>query len=250
MKRETISTGLTLAAVVAAGLAWNGQRATAQGSEGEPARRTIQATGTATVRVHPDRARVFFGVQSFAPSVKQARAQNAAQTKQVNAALNALKIPDLKMKSANLTVELVQSEPDNRVPKIVGYLVTNRFTVLVQHNDAAQLGPLASRVLDTALENGANQVEQITFFRENPEDAKRTALRKAVEDARANAEAMAAGAGKKVLDVLTLNAQPEYQLFDYTRMTNSVQSAVQGDSTSLMAGEQEITCVVNATYLY
>jgi hypothetical protein len=105
--------------------------------------------------------------------------------------------------------------------------------------------------LDTALENGANQVEQITFFRENPEEAKRTALRKAVEEARLNADAMAAGAGKKVLDVLTLNAQPEYQLFDYTRMTNSVQSAaVSGDSTSLMAGEQEITCVVNATYVY
>ena len=251
MTREATAAALALTTLVFAGMAWSGRVATAQGREAMDIKRTIQTTGTGTVRVHPDHARVFFGVQTFAPTVKQARNQNAAQTRQVNTALSALRIPDLKMKSTNMTVELIQSEGEGRVPKILGYRVTNSFTVLVHEEDAAQLGPLASRVLDTALESGANQVQQIAFFRENPDDAKRQALIKAVENARANAEAMAAGAGKKVTDVISINGQPEYQLFDQSRMTNSIQTlAVGGESTSLMAGEQEVICTVSATYTY
>lgn len=250
MNRDTITFTLSLTAVILGGLAWAGQGARAQGRELKDKKSTIQTTGTGTIRVRPDHARVFFGVQTFAPTVKQARTQNAAQTKQVTGSLNSLKLPDLKMKSTNMTVELVQSEVDGRVPKILGYRVTNNFTVLVHQDDAEQLGPLASRVLDAALENGANQVQQIVFFHEDNRNAKREALVKAVQDARGNADAMAAGVGKKVVDVIRLDGQPQYELFDQ-RMGNMAQSAVpNGDSTTLMAGEQEITCTVSATYSY
>jgi hypothetical protein len=250
MNRDTIAVTLSLAAVVLGGLAWAGQGAGAESREVKGEKRTIQTTGTGTIRVRPDHARVFFGVQTFAPTVKQARGQNAAQTKQVTGSLGSLKIPDLKMKSTNMTVELVQSEGDGRVPKILGYRVTNTFTVLVHQDDAEQLGPLASRVLDTALESGANQVQQIVFFREDDKDARREALVKAVQDARANAEAMASGAGKKVLDVINIDGQPQYEVFS-GRMSNTMQTAApEGDSTTLMAGEQEITCTVSATYSY
>jgi len=250
MNRETIAVTLSLAAVVLGGLAWSSQSARAQGREVKDEKRTIQTTGAGTVRVKPDHARVFFGVQTFAPTVKQARGQNATQIKQVTTSLNMLKIPNLKMKSTNMTVELVQSEGDGRVPKILGYRVTNTFTVLVQQADADQLGPLASRVLDTALESGANLVQQIAFFREDIREAKRQALVKAVEDARGNADAMAGGAGKKVVDVIAINGQPQYELFDQ-RINNMAQSAApEGDSTTLMAGEQEVSCTVSATYSY
>jgi len=250
MNRDTIAVTLALTAAILGGLAWAGQGAKAQGRETKDDRRTIQTTGTGTIRVRPDHARVFFGVQTFAPTVKLARTQNAAQTKQVTGSLNALKVPDLKMKSTNMTVELVQSEADGRLPKIVGYRVTNTFTVLVHQDNAEQLGPLASRVLDTALENGANQVQQIVFFHEDNRNAKREALVKAVQDARGNADAMAAGAGKKVLDVITIDGQPQFEVFSQ-RMSNMAQTAVpEGDSTTLMAGEQEITCSVSATFSY
>jgi uncharacterized protein YggE len=251
MKRDTIAVGMSLTTLVLVGIAWAGQSAGAQSREvRDTEKRTIQTTGTGTVRVRPDHARVFFGVQTFAPTVKQARGQNAAQTKQVTTALTALKIPDLKMKSSNITVELVQTDPDGRAPKIVGYRITNTFTVLIHQDNADQLGPLASRIMDSALENGANQVQQIVFFREDQKEAKREALMKAVEDARGNAEAMAAGARKKIVDVTAINGQPQFEVFDQ-RMTNSIQAAVpEGDSTTLMAGELDVTCTVNATYSY
>lgn len=250
MKRETMVATASVGLLLLGAFAWAGQSAVAQGAAEKPEKRTIQTAGEGTIRIHPDHARVFFGVQTFAPTVKQARTQNAVQVKQVTSILSGLKIPGMKMKSTNLTVEVVHVEGDGRAPKIAGYRVTNSFTVLVNSGDPEQLGPLASQVLDAALENGANNVQQIVFFKDDDTDAKRQALIKAVKDARANADALAAGADRRVAEMIRIVGQPEYG-FGRAQITNSVQSDVGGgQGTSLMAGEQEVTCTVNVTCTY
>jgi uncharacterized protein YggE len=251
MKRETIVATASVGLLLAGVFAWAGQSAVAQGTETKSEKRTIQTGGEGTVRIHPDHARVFFGVQTFAPSVKQARTQNAVQVKQVTNVLTGLRIPGLKMKSTNLTVEVVHVDGDGRTPKVAGYRVTNTFTVLVNSGDPDKLGPLASQVLDAALENGANNVQQIVFFKEDDRDAKRQALMKAVKDARANADALAAGADRRVAEVISIVGQPDYAFGGQVQMMNSVQpGAGGGESTSLMAGEQEVTCMVTVTCTY
>jgi hypothetical protein len=243
----TASVGLLLVGV----LTWAGQGAVAQGTEAKSEKRTIQTAGEGTVRIHPDHARVFFGVQTFAPTVKQARAQNAVQVKQATSVLLGLKIPGLKMKSTNLMVEVVHVDGDGRTPKVAGYRVTNTFTALVKSDDPEKLGPLAGQVLDAALENGANHVQQVVFFKEDDSAAKREALVKAVRDARANADALAAGAERRVTEVISIVGQPQYAFGGQVQMMNSVQSdAGGGASTSLMAGEQEVTCSVTITCTY
>ncbi|MGV3723364.1 MAG: SIMPL domain-containing protein [Actinomycetota bacterium] len=251
MKRETVVATASVGLLLVGVFAWAGQSAVAQDVVAKKEKRTIQTSGQGTVRIHPDHARVFFGVQTFAPTVKQARSDNAARVKQVTAALTGLKIPDLKMKSTNLTVELVHVDGDGRAPKVVGYRVTNTFTALVTSSDSEKLGPLASRALDAALENGANIVQQVVFFQEDRADAKRQALVKAVRDARENAGALAEGAGRTVTDVISIVGEPEYAFGGQVQMMNAVQSdAGGGESTSLMAGEQEVTCRVNVTCTY
>jgi len=251
MKRETMVATASMGLLLVGVLAWAGQGARAQGEVVKSDKRTIQTSGEGTVRIRPDHARVFFGVQTFAPTVKQARSQNATLVKQVTTALTALKIPDMKMKSTDLTVELVQVDGDGRTPKVVGYRVTNTFTALVNSDQPDKLGGLASRVLDAALENGANIVQRVAFFKQDDNAAKRQALTKAVQDARENAEAMAEGARRSITDVVTIVGQPEYGLGRSQMMMNSVQSDVGGGAnTSLMAGEQEVTCSVTITCTY
>jgi uncharacterized protein YggE len=242
---------LSLGLLITGALAWSGRGAVAQGPDTKDRQRTIHTAGTGTVRIRPDRARVFIGVQTYAATVKQARSQNAAQTKQVTDALTALKIPDLKMKSTNMTVELIPADVEgSRTPKVAGYRVTNTFTALIANDDPERLGPLAGRVLDTALESGANLVQQIVFFKEDTAPAKRQALIKAVEDAQANAAALATGARENVKGVITIDGQPQFA-YEGQQMLNSVQSAMpEGVATSLMAGEQEVTCNVTATYSF
>jgi hypothetical protein len=217
-------------------------------------KRTINTSGTSTVRVKPDSARVFFGVQTLEPTIKEARTKNAARVKQVMEAVLALKIPNLKMKTSDISVELVQSHrSEDKLPQILGYRVTNSFTVLVTDKDVEKMNANAGKVLDTALENGANIVQQIMFFKQDNIEAKREALAKAVQEAEANAHAIARGANVLIKDTIALNGQPEYHYYYRNPMQNTAQVAFGGEGggeTPLVAGDLEVTCTVNVTCTY
>lgn len=210
-------------------------------------KRTINTSGSATIRVKPDSARVFFGVQTLAGTIKEARADNAMKVKKVMDELLQLKIPDLKMKSSDVQVELVQSrQTEDKLPHTVGFRITSTFTVLVQNDDSEKLGVAASKILDCALENGANMVQQIVFFKKDFTEIKRQALTKAVEDATANARALAAGAKANVAEIITINGQPEYSwLGSRQDLANTIPSSLAvGGETPLVVGELEVTCHV------
>jgi len=221
--------------------------------------RTLRTTGSATVRVKPDAARVFFGVQTSAATIQQARLENNGRVRKMMEALAALKIPDLKMKTSDVQVDIIYGRVDGaQLPPISGYRVSNTFTVLVQDKDAAKLGMLASRVLDTALENGANSVQQITFLRQDgTTQARRKALTGAVEDALANARALAAGAKQDRVEVLTIDGQPVYREYPYYRGQNAMVQSTNvampegaGSEAALVVGDLEVTCHVNVTCTY
>jgi uncharacterized protein YggE len=217
---------------------------------------TLRTSGSASVRVKPDAARVFFGIQTIAATVSEARAQNNGRVRKVMEALTALKIPDLKSKTSDVQVDILYGRTDgNALPPITGYRVSNTFTVLVQDDDPAKLAVLAGRVLDAALESGANSVQQITFLsKEGMAQARRKALTKAVEDALANAQALAAGAKKDHLEAVTIEGQPTYRDHPYygsrNAMVQSVNVAVPtgGESdAALVIGDLEVTCQVQVS---
>ena len=229
-----------------------GERLKSQPPEGQNSRRTIKVSGTGTVTLKPDSARVYFGVQSLTSSIKTARSDNAAKVKKVFDSLMGLKIPDLQLRSADVQVEQIQSRADdNKLPAILGYRITNTFTVLIQNSDPAKLGEITGRILDTALESGANEVLKIQIFNKDMSKVKREALGLAVKDAKTNAQAIAEGAGVKIMDTSLIDGEPEA----YDR---GIQTAVgpglgegQGDlSTRLVVGDISVSCrvVVECTY--
>jgi uncharacterized protein YggE len=217
---------------------------------------TLRTAGSATVRVKPDAARVFFGIQTSAATINEARAQNNGRIRKVMEALTALKIPDLKSKTSDVQVDILYGRADGtQLPPILGYRVSNTFTVLVQDEDPTKLAVLAGRVLDAALDSGANSVQQITFLsKEGMTQARRKALTKAVEDALANASALAAGAKKDHLDAVTIEGQPTYRDHPYYGSRNAMAQSANvaiptgGDSdAALVVGDLEVTCQVNVT---
>ncbi len=218
----------------------------------------LKTSGTATVRVNPNAARVFFGIQTQAVNIRDARTDNNGRVRKVMAALTALKIPDLKSKTSDVQVEILYGRTDGQqLPPITGYRVTTSFTVLIQTDDRAKLGSQAARVLDAALENGANTVQQITFLRkEGLTEARRKALTQAVEDALANARAMAAGAKKDNVQVISIDGEPQYRPWPYgsrNAMVQAVNVAIpQGGESdaALVVGDLEVTCTVRVTCSY
>jgi uncharacterized protein YggE len=228
----------------------------AKGGDVKEEKRVLTTSGKASVRYKPDSARVFLRVDSQAPDITQARALNNRALKAVMDALKGLKFPNLRMKSDNVTVSQVFERRPNeeRLARVIGITVSHHFTVLVENEDPIRLSEYAGRVLDTALENGANNLQQIMIFRKDQTTFRRQALTKAVEDALANARALAAGANANILEPTAINGEPVYHYFGgNTRLQNAVQVMPEGipaDATPVMAGELEITCQVNLTCRY
>jgi uncharacterized protein YggE len=218
-------------------------------------KRTITTSGAATLKVKPDAARVFFGVQTAAKTIQEARKENSNRSRKVIDALRALNIPDLKMKTADINVQVVyeQQRDELHLPQVLGYRVTNSFTALVKDKDSIRLGANASRVLDAALENGANIVQQMVAFREDEADVRREGLSKAVEAALANATAIADGAKVRIKDTITLQGQPEYTYGQgQCGLTNRIVVAGEGAAgdTPVIVGDLEVTIRVNVTCTY
>jgi uncharacterized protein YggE len=232
-------------------------RGQAPGAAGDPARekRTITTSGAATLKVKPDAARVFFGVQTAAGTIQEARTDNSKRSRKVIDALRALNIPDLKLKTANINVEIIyeRQQDELHLPKVLGYKVTNTFSALIKDKDAVRLSANAGRLLDTALESGANSVQQIVAFREEELDVRRQGLSKAVEAALANADAIAAGAKVRVRDTFSLQGQPEYTYGPgQCGLTNRIVVAGEaaGETTPVIVGDLELTITVNVTCTY
>lgn len=251
MRNGWIGGGLAAAVLMVGAIYLCGQGHDAAGTAAKE-KRTIHTNGSASVRVRPDSARVFFGVESLAPALKEARADNTKRIKAVMEALHALKVPNLKMKTSDVTVSLEKSSrQQDRLPDILGYRITQTFTVLVQNDDVDKLAATAHRLLDTALENGANMVEHISFFKQDDKDARREALAKAVEDALANARALAGGAKVTLRDPITIHGQPE-AYYSGRQSNNRHQNvfAPGGDSATMVAGDLLITSSVSVTCVY
>ncbi len=241
MKRELLAGMVGAGLIAVAGLALRGGTATAQERTAKAGdHRSVTASGTATIYVTPDSCRLYFTIETTGPRVSAARAQNAVAVTKVREALEKLKIPNLKSKTSDFTVQPVHpGAPPDRT-RVSGYRVTNTFTVLCKSSDTETLNRWAGSILDTATDNGVNRVQSVTFFRTTDEATRRDALGKAVADAVANARAMAEVVTRGEVSVHEITGNPQYE---YGMAQVQMNVAFRGgDDTTLVAGEIPVTC--------
>jgi len=153
----------------------------------------IHTSGSAVIRVQPDRATIRFGVQTFGASPRSSQAENEAIVKRV---LEALRNAGIEAKDIGTDYFSVRPEYDypSRGPhKLVGYWSENGIQVTLR--DVGKL----SDVLVAALDAGATSVDDLTFtttrLRELRDEARAMAVQAAIEKARALAGAAQVSAG-------------------------------------------------------
>jgi uncharacterized protein YggE len=174
--------------------------------------KTISTNGSAKVWITPNRARLFLGVETSAETIDGARQKNAAIIKQIMGQLESLKLKDIYVQSPTYIVALLKererdAQEQLRVPNIIGYKVTQKFTVLLKNDDIVTLSKNASLVLDAALQNGVNIIEQDTmFFNEDISKEKEEALKLAIKDAMSKAKVIAETAGMKIKEYSTISS--------------------------------------------
>ncbi len=223
--------------------------AVAQGGEDGKPVHIISTQGTATVRVQPDSARIFFRATKAAQTPGEVRAATVKATNDVMSDLKGLGIEDLFTKTSTTNVEIVW-DSHSRL-RITGYRMTTEFTVRVVDTDMERLGESAGKVVDAALEAGANGIERVTFFKADDQKDRLKCLQDAVADARRNADAVAETAGVTIRGPVTINAEssrPEYFASNSAMVQSMAPAGGEGTASSYAAGEIEITCSTRCTF--
>jgi uncharacterized protein YggE len=210
--------------------------------------RLITSQGYGEVRVRSDSFRVSLGVTAQADTLEKARNEVNTRLQRVIQAINRLKIQGLVLETETLQITPIYEPPreDGQPPKIVGYRAENGISATLRGADVERLGDLAARVVDASVNAGANEVRGITFFVDNPSEARRRALQEAVNDAERNARAMAQAANVTLEGLHALEGAPEF----FAGPAFRAAEAGGAPSTPILPGETVISGRVTAIFAF
>jgi uncharacterized protein len=202
----------------------------------EAARGDVTPTGTVTTVGHgsvtavPDVATVSAGVRTTAATAAAALSANASKMSAVVAALKRMGGEDLQTQQVSL---YPQTDDRNAV---TGYVAQN--TVSARSKVAG-----AGALIDAAVAAGANTVDGPSLDLSDREALYRDALKKAVEDARAKADALAAAGGFGVgpVSVVTENTGEPQPVVEGA-------AVAKGAATPVEPGTQDVAAEVTVSF--
>jgi uncharacterized protein len=202
---------------------------------------TLRVQGSADVQVAPDRARISFAVETEAPTAREAAEANARLMDRVVSAVRETALPGLRVETSGYTLTpRYRPRRDDAPQEIAGYTARNHAQVIVDDVDAV------GRLVDLALDRGANRVAGLGFEVRDPEPHRLEALRRALEQARNEAETVA--------EALGLRLGPPSEVTTQYHVPRGIQAAAMMErvadapTTPVEAGLQQIVAVVNLTY--
>ena len=203
-----------------------------QAQPAAPEKQYILAVGEANVSVKPDQTTIDIGVVTQGTTAAAAAAQNAKQTDGVLADLRKMVTRPDQLKTTSYSVSPnYQTPKPGGTPTISGYTATNIVDVTI--DDLTQVG----KVIDAVLQSGANNIQRLQFGLKNPQAARSQALREAAVQARANADAIAAGLGVRVVRVLSVEERESGGV-------RPMQRAMLASATQVEAGTVDVTAFV------
>ena len=150
---------------------------------------TITVTGSASVTLKADYARISVGVSSKAATVEQAANENNAAIFAVIEALKEAGVAEEDIATSNYSVYAEYDYASFGGQKLTGYNVTNQLTVIIRDMD--HIGA----TLDKATAAGANNIYNIEFLSTKADEAQDEATVYAVQDAMRRAKLLASAAG-------------------------------------------------------
>jgi len=209
--------------------------------EARPTDRTLNVNGLGTIYLTPDIAYIYIGVHNEGVTASEAVDANKVQTAAVLAALKKAGVADKDLRTTNFSIwPSQQYGPDGVVTGTI-YMVDN--TVYVTVRDLESLGNL----LDDTISAGANSINSIQFDVADKTAAVKEARVKGVEDAKVQAQELAAAAGITLGEIQSIsyydnNPSPLYE-------GKGGGGGVAADaSVSIQPGQLTVSVSVNITY--
>jgi uncharacterized protein YggE len=164
---------------------------------------SITVSGTGRVSLRPDRFTFNVGVQTISPSLEDAVNENNQRVASVVTALKKAGATDSEIRTSGFSLSPQQDYQQGKLPRIVGYSVSNNITVT--RNVIADAG----RLLQVAVNAGVNQASNIELRNSDPARGRDEGMRAAFEDARAKAALLARAAGRTLGRAMMINEGSE-----------------------------------------
>lgn len=189
------------ATAVYAALLWAPAAAAQGGGRGDgPPPPYVETTGSAEVRVAPDRAVITIAVETRAPTAAEVGAANARIQRRVLDTLQVAGFRAPNVWTVGYTVNpLYDNTPQGQRER--GYMARNSIQVRV--SDMSRIGP----VIDAALGAGATRIDGIAYQTTAADSLRLVALSQAAEHARAEAAALTKAMGVRLGQVVSITAE-------------------------------------------
>jgi uncharacterized protein YggE len=196
---------------------------------------SITVTGVGEATVAPDQATFDFVVETTGATAREALAANATQTHDVLFALekNGVRPADIQTQDVSTY---------SRAPDQSGFAASHDLVVLVRDL------PKAGTIVDAGVASGADQVSGPTFSRSDKDALYRDALRAALAQARAKAQALAEASHVALGSVTKVEEQTDAGYVPFASDQQMYSSARAVAKTPIAKGRQKTEATVDVTF--
>lgn len=208
------------------------------------AEKTLNVTGSGTVYLDADIAYASLGVSYTGADLSVIQQQANETIEAVCKAMEEVGLDAKNISTDNINIYPMYDYSKNE-SKLTGYRIDERLSIHTEDIDA--LGAY----IDAAFAAGANTFDSITFSVKDDSQAKKDALKKAVQDAREKAEVIAEASGEEIDSVITIseNAQYSYYNRDTKAYTADIAPmAAEGSATTVRVAQINVSADVQISY--
>ena len=208
-----------------------------------PTTNQVSFTGEGKVLAKPDVAKLNFTILTQAITSKAAQDANSTKSNEVARFLKDQGIADKDIKTSGYQIYPQQSIYSDTKPRITAYQASQNFQVVIRNLENA------NEVLDGVVAAGVNQVDQLQFVIDNPEQLKTQARAKAIKDAKEKANTLESQIGINLGKIVNFQENVAGYPGPIMYETAMLKSGTGGaELPSLPSGENELTVSVTITY--
>jgi len=205
---------------------------------------TLSISGEGVVEAAPDRAMISIGVLTQDKDAARAQVANAKTAQDVINAIVALGIEHKYIRTSDYNFRPTYRQEENRRHEINGYVVSNTVHVTVDNLE------LVGKVIDSALLNGANNIDSLDFGIKNRKKLQDDALILAIRDAKQRAELVARELGKTIVGIQDMSVNTgSVGVMRSNQMMMKATAESMDYATPIESGTLTCSASVNVTFI-
>lgn len=204
----------------------------------------ISVNFSTTKEISPNQAEITINIETSDKSLQKASEENKTIAKLVYSSLKSLLGPNDYIKTSNYSArpQYIYNKDNKRV--LDKYIVSNNVTVKTKNTD------LVSKLIDTAIDKGATNVENLQFSASDYDSSCNEALAELTKKSYTEANAIASSINSKIVGIKSINAtcnsdngpRPYYAM-----MAKGMDNAV-ASSTPIESGKVKINVNIDASF--